>query len=161
MSKSELRKLMESELPSISFQKRRLYKTNKKEVMRLYNLLNKEIFGNKLPIAKITLLSKLPNMWGKCQAAGYPYSDKSVCEITVGTNWFCVQWLIMTLAHEMSHQYQWEVLGKQRIKKGKDPIMSHGPSFYTLRDKMNKKGIPLKKILHTNIWFEKQNLLKC
>ena len=50
---------------------------------------------------------------------------------------------IETLAHEMVHQWQWEVLSPQRYEEGKTPIMSHGPSFYAWRKPLHKYLIPL------------------
>lgn len=75
--------------------------------------------------------------------------------------WYCRQWLIIVLAHEMCHQYQWDVVGEKRIKQGKNPIMSHGPSFFIYRDKLAKHGIPLKRWQRMRKWFRTQNVFKC
>ena len=75
--------------------------------------------------------------------------------------WFCRQWFVDTLAHEMAHQYQWDVDGVKRIKEGCKPLMSHGPSFFKHRDNMEKHGLYL-KITHKNDkWFKYQCLKKC
>ena len=52
----------------------------------------------------------------------------------------------ITLAHEMVHQWQWEVLSPQRHEKGKPAIMSHGPSFYAWRKPLNEYLIPLTRM---------------
>ena len=100
-------------------------------------------------------------MWANCSATGWPVKDKTKCTITIQQNWFCIQWLIMVLAHEMCHQYQWDIIGKQQLKKGKFPVMSHGPSFFVRKKQLLKFGIPLKRVVHSHMWFSKQNLLKC
>jgi len=75
--------------------------------------------------------------------------------------WFCKQWLITVLAHEMCHQYQWDVLGYKRVKAGQKPIMSHGPSFFIFREKLAMHGIPLRRAMGVRSWFRYQNLFKC
>jgi hypothetical protein len=75
--------------------------------------------------------------------------------------WYSRQWLITVLAHEMCHQYQWDVQGLERLKKGKEPIMSHGPSFFVFRDKLKEHGIALKSAHSKRRWFLHQNMFKC
>ena len=75
--------------------------------------------------------------------------------------WFCRQWLITTLAHEMCHQYQWDIEGEKRLKEGKDRLMSHGPTFFQFRDKLKKHGISLKNAHGQRRWFRHQNFWKC
>lgn len=74
--------------------------------------------------------------------------------------WYCRQWLITTLAHEMCHQYQWDIIGEQRISGGKDRLMSHGPSFFIFRDKLKDQGISLKTAHRSRKWFRYQNLFR-
>ena len=75
--------------------------------------------------------------------------------------WYCKQWLITVLAHEMCHQYQWDVQGPKRLKAGKEPMLSHGPSFFVFRDKLAKHGIALKNSHSRRRWFKHQNFFKC
>lgn len=161
MSKTILRELMNKELPSISKQKRKAYKTNKKEITKLFDIINTTLFNGKLLRPKIVVKIRLPNCWGLCIGINPPKKNKSGCELIITQNHFCIQWLIAIIAHEMSHQYQWDIIGLQRIKKGLTPFMSHGPTFYIHRKKFNKYQIPLKRIIHNRVWFAKQNLLKC
>ena len=74
--------------------------------------------------------------------------------------WYCKQWLVTTLAHEMCHQYQWEIIGAERISMGKDPIMSHGPSFFLFRERLKEHGISLKTSHSKRKWFKYQNLFR-
>ena len=161
MKTDKLNQLMNTTLPSISFQKRKKYKTTITEVRKIYKIINTEIFNNKLPMAKLIVKKRINDAWGYCIGVNFPTKTKSGCTITICQNWYCKQWLIATIAHEMSHQYQWDVIGYNRLQKNKEPLMSHGPTFYKFRNKMNRVGIPLKRVIHGRNWFKKQNLLKC
>ena len=156
--------MMSEDLPNRTFQKRLRYRTSQKEVLALFNIINKEIFNNKLPVPRIEVMPNCRTYWGLCQAnALVLHSNKAIsnCTIRLMDKWFCKQWLITTLAHEMCHQYQWDVIGYQRLKEGRDPLMSHGPSFFVFRDKLAKHGISLKRSHGMRRWFRHQNLFKC
>lgn len=159
-----LKNLMIQDLPNITSQKRLRYRTNQKEVLALFKLINKEVFNNALPMPTLEVQSHCRDYWGMCIAKSYIlHADKtkSNCIIRLSDKWYCRQWLITTLAHEMAHQYQWDVLGHKRIKKGKAPLMSHGPSFFIYKHRMAKYGISLKKSHRMRKWFTYQNLFKC
>lgn len=159
---NKLVRLMRQELPSLSYQKRLSYHTSKKEVLSLFKLINKQVFNNKLPIPEIKVINRNTDFWGFCKAKGFvPIQGQSNCTIVLGEKWYCKQWLITTLAHEMCHQYQWDVNSFKRKKQGLRPIMSHGPSFFIYRDKLAKYGIPLKRHHRTKAWFANQNIFKC
>jgi len=65
---------------------------------------------------------------------------------------------ISTLAHEMVHQYQWDIYSNIRVKRGLTRHMSHGPSFYIWRNKLSKYGIALKSTVQKDKeWFLKQD----
>jgi hypothetical protein len=156
--------MMSEDLPNKTFQKRLRYRTNQKEVLALFNTINSEIFSNKLPIPRIEVMSNCRTYWGLCQANSFtlhPNKSISNCTIILMDKWFCKQWLITTLAHEMCHQYQWDVMGHQRVKNGQKPLMSHGPSFFIFRDKLARHGIPLKRWQRMRKWFKTQDVFKC
>jgi hypothetical protein len=162
MMTSKLLQLMSEPLPSIGLQKKLYYRPTKKEVKELYTIINKEVFNNQLPSAKVEVKSHCRGYWGICIAQGFnPKRKTSQCIIRLSDRWFCKQWLINTLAHEMVHQHQWDIYSKERDKQGKEPIMSHGPSFYKFRKKLSKHGIVLKKSSGMNRWFKYQKLSKC
>jgi hypothetical protein len=75
--------------------------------------------------------------------------------------WYCRHWLIMAVAHEMVHQYQWDIESKRRKRQGLPSIMSHGPTFFSWRDKLKKHGIPLKTYNDHDRWFQTQHLFRC
>jgi len=160
--KTTLKALMGQDLPNLTFQRKLCYITNIREVKALYRLINKEIFNNRLIMPKIYVRSRLRGTWGECQGIDLPYNNnKSRCIITLADRWYCRQWLITAIAHEMCHQFEWDIISKRREKEGLPPIMSHGPTFFRWREKLNKKGIPLKKSSDHEKWFVTQNLLKC
>jgi hypothetical protein len=166
MSSKKLKKYMSLELPSIADQKKLPYKTDKKEIRRLFRLINATIFNNKLKIPEIIVFDTFrgKNYWGMCETTHDDPSINTKCagvKIYLSNKWYCKQWLIDTLAHEMCHQYQWDVYSKQRAKKGCMPVMSHGPSFYKFRNKLARHNIALKRVHRQSIWFRHQNFFKC
>ena len=50
---------------------------------------------------------------------------------------------MFVVAHEMVHQYQWDILSNDREDQGLPPIMSHGPSFFAWREPLAEYNIPL------------------
>ncbi len=160
--KANLAELMREELPPIAYQKRLLYRTDRTEVEMLFKLINKAVFNNKLPMPEIEVVPRCRKYWGIC-FGGHDRipGKKSLCKIRLMDKWFCRQWLITTLAHEMCHQYQWDIVGDKRIKEGKERLMSHGPSFYIYRDKLAKQGISLKRSHGMRRWFKHQRFDKC
>ncbi len=158
---SKLNRLMTEALPTISFQKRLSYRTSLTEVRSLFKILNKELFNGELPIPKFQLVYRWKGYWGECSAKDdTPAAARSTCIITLVDKWVCRQWLITILAHEMCHQYQWDVAGLRRIQQGLEPIMSHGPSFFVHRDRLTMHSIPLKRSPNLGNWFKFQNLFK-
>jgi hypothetical protein len=159
---SKLLQLMSEPLPSIGLQKKLSYRPTKREVKKLYNIINEEIFNNELPPAHLEVKSHCRGYWGLCMAQGFnPKKKSSQCKIRLTDRWYCKQWLIDTLAHEMVHQYQWDIYSKERAVEGKEPIMSHGPSFYKFRKQLAEYGIVLKRTSRTSLWFKYQTLSKC
>lgn len=159
-----LKAYLTADLPSVPAQKRLKYRTNIKEVRKLYRLLNKVLFDNQLPMPEFIIFNRMKSYWGLCEAIDYrpdPNSKKSNIVIHLSNKWYCKQWLVDTLAHEMCHQYQWDILGKQRVLEGKEPLLGHGPSFFMHRERFRKYGINLKQHIRSNKWFKYQDLLKC
>lgn len=161
LRKNVLLELMQEEPPSISYQKRLGYRTDIHEVTYLYRLINKVIFKNALEMPEIEVVPRCRKYWGMCYASWDRLPGRrSYCKIRLMDKWYSHHWLISTLAHEMCHQYQWDVQGAQRRIQGKNPIMSHGPSFFVFRDKLKKHGIPLKSAHSKRKWFKTQDLFK-
>lgn len=163
MSKSILLQLMLENIPDINYQKKQEYRTSRREIIGLFKLINKEIFNNKLSVPEFRILQRSTDYYGLCSAKHFvPTSGtRSNCIITMSNKWYCKQWLIMTLAHEMVHQYQWDIHSFKRMKEGRNPIMSHGPSFFAFREKLQKYGIPLRREYCMKKWFKHQNFFRC
>ena len=152
--------LMDTPLPSLTAQKRLLFRPDLRDVERVYDKINHKIFNNKLYRPDINL-GTCRNYWGMCIGEAEQHDDGSFCTIKLSDKWYSVQWMVAVLAHEMAHQYQYEIDGVKRIKLGKDPIMSHGPSFFMFRDIFSTYGIPLRRSHSKSDWFKYQNLFKC
>ena len=60
----------------------------------------------------------------------------------------------------MCHQYQWDILGEERVRAGKERIVSHGSSFFLFKDKLEKHGISLKRAHVRKSWFKTQDFFK-
>lgn len=138
---------MQHDLPSVTEQRAKPFRPTEGQARYYFRLLNLLIFGNRLRLPKITV-RRLHGAWGQCRG-----DENLVCEIDLTDRFYCRQWFLIVLAHEMCHQYQWEVLGQQRVRRGRRPIMSHGPSFFIFRESLRRFGIPLKTAVRTQRWF--------
>lgn len=153
-TKYTLKELMSEDFPNKTYMRRMGYIANMREVKSLFRLINEEVFYNKLSMPKIVLKSRLRDCWGICQGADKPFrKGKSRCTIVLAERWYCKQWLIMSLAHEMVHQYQWDIYSEIRCRQGKESLMSHGPSFYIFRKRLAKHGIPLREFNDHHKWL--------
>lgn len=147
-------RFMDGQLPTIKEQKQKLYCPTIGQVEYYYRLLNHLVFHDKL-VRPDLVIRRLHAAWGLCIG----HRDMH-CEIHLTNRFYCKQWFLAVLAHEMCHQYQWQVLGEQRIRNGRNPIMSHGPSFFLFRDRLRQLGIPLKVRIRSNRWFKLQDFLR-
>jgi len=160
---NQLYKLMDTDIPSITQQKRLYYRTSLDEVNSLYDLLNREVFNDVLPKPNIIIMARCRKFWGYCLGDEYPDkgADRSYCTIKLSDKWYCRQWLITIIAHEMCHQYQWDVDSHTRKQLGLKPLLGHGPSFFIFKHELAKHRIPLKRSYGIRKWFKYQNLFKC
>jgi len=159
--RSKLAMLMREDLPSLGTQKKMRYYTNYNEVVRLFKLLNETIFNNKLDMPIIEVSPRCREYWGMCFGEYDKVRYKrSLCKIRIMNRWYCKQWMITILAHEMCHQYQWDILGEERVRAGKERIVSHGISFFLFKDKLAKHGISLKRAHVRKRWFKTQDFFK-
>ncbi len=113
------------------------------EVNEFHGLLNTEIFQNELPTPKFKMYRPVDNEIGWCEGRELSSKNNSACVIGLAHVFPDIQHFIMILAHEMVHQWQWDCLSRSRLAQKKLPIMSHGKSFYSFRDRFKPFYIPL------------------
>jgi hypothetical protein len=155
----DLKKLMDEPLPSKSLQRSKPYRPKMREVKALFRLINREIFYNRLPMPLFEI-RRLKDCIGMCYGREGPIrKTKSHCTLYLADRYYCRQWFISTLAHEMVHQYQWDVYSNILVKRGYHRHMSHGPTFYIWRKKLAKYNIALKStVLKDKHWFTHQDV---
>jgi hypothetical protein len=156
---TQLMRLLETPLPSISRQRRKPYRPDEREINRIYSLINRVVFDGQMTRPRIVTGREVDAL-GWCIGLKPPRSRRSGCLIRLTDKWFSVHWLIFVLAHEMCHQYQWDILGPERQAQGRLPLMSHGPSFFQHRLRLAELGVPLLKKVYMYRWFQYQDLKK-
>jgi len=157
-----IRKIMQSALPTKTEQRKFPYRPQIQELEYTYDLLNRYVFDNALNRPEITTRQH-QKAWGLCEG-DLAEDDSKIyyqSKIILHNKWYCPQWMVTILAHEMVHQYQWDVLGPERYSKGKHWLMSHGPSFFMFKGVLEDYNIALKVKYGRRRWFETQDLFAC
>jgi len=159
-----IRSIMEAELPSITSQRRKLFRPSSADITYAYNIINRHVFRNQLRKPKITI-GRLGPAWGTC---GWYYGEKNPgtqCDIWLADKWFCPQWFMNTLAHEMVHQWQWDVYRWDHLDEyGREMNVvsaGHGPNFFAWREEFDYYGLNLKTFFRQRKWFLYQDFTKC
>jgi hypothetical protein len=158
-----IRSIMAVPLPSITYQRRKQFRPNEMDVLYAYNIINRYVFDGVLTRPQITL-GGIRKCWGLCSWLTKEQHNGSWCDIRLVPNWFCQQWFMNTIAHEMVHQYQWDVYRWELAEDGRQIYMNsgaHGPSFYMFRDRFEHYGLNLKISFGQKRWFKHQNFSKC
>ena len=127
-----LRVLVQSELPPLTARKK----------------LNKYVFNDRLSCPPI-VLGICRGYYGACEGFADKTRPGTYCKIRLSNKWTSVQWMITVLAHEMVHQYQWDVYSVKRERQGLTNIMSHGPSFFEWKDRLAEFAIDLRTAYNT------------
>ena len=155
-----IRSLMATELAPVWVQKKKPFRPDADFVNYAYKNLNRYIFDGQLVQPEIQI-GTLRKAWGWCIGAHDPEPTGSYCKIRLMDKWYSPQWFMNTLAHEMVHQWQYDIAGPDRKAIGQQSLMSHGPSFFAWRDRFQYYGLHLKTYHHTGKWFKYQNFNKC
>lgn len=159
-----IRNIMAAPLPSITFQRRKSFRPTPSDLTYAYNIINKHVFYGVLERPKIKMGS-IRGAWGECQWMPAEQFTGSWCYMRLSDKWFCQQWFMNTLAHEMVHQYQWDIHRWDHIEVyGKDIHQNsggHGPSFYEWSDRFEYYGLCLKRSFGQKRWFKHQDFTKC
>lgn len=159
-----IRSIMEQPLPSITYQRRKLFRPSYADIYHAYHLINRYVFDYQLrrPHLYQGILRKA---WGLCSWEYNQQLSGSWCTISISDKWFCQQWFMNTLAHEMVHQYQWDhYRWEHREIHGREMYLNsggHGPSFFEWRDRFTHYGLNLKTAFGQKRWFKFQDFTKC
>lgn len=159
-----IRAIMEQPLPGITYQRRKSFRPSDYDISHAYNIINRYVFDNQLYKPEITK-RRLKKCWGLCQWHDEQQRFGTWCSIELSDKWFCQQWFMNTLAHEMVHQHQWDVYRYDHLDyHGKEMYVKsggHGPSFYLWRDRFEEYGLKLKVSFGQRRWFKHQDFTKC
>jgi hypothetical protein len=119
------------------------------------------LFDNRLRKPEIAQGSRRKT-WGFCQWEDRLQDTGSYTTIKLMDKWFTPSWFVQTLAHEMVHQYQWDI---ERLDNTgfniRENSGAHGPSFFAWRDRFAYWGINLKTAHGQRRWFRHQDFNKC
>lgn len=155
-----LRAALEAPLPSITYQKRKSFRINDEDVKYAYKIINRYVFDNELRKPNV-ILGRTRLYWGMCIGHSFMQDSGSFCTIKLTDKFYSVHWFLNTLAHEMAHQYQWDVITPERLAEGRPPIISHGPTFFMWKERMAYYGLTLKTAHSMHRWFKHQEFSKC
>lgn len=155
-----IQSLMQYELPSLTEQRAKVYRPDLDEINWVYNKLNFYIFDNELKRPPIKI-GQWRGYWGECTGHDDFTNPGTYCSMKLSDKWFCVQWMVTTLAHEMAHQYEWDVIGEYYESRGRERRMTHRAAFFIHRDRMAQYGIDLKTSHGQKRWFKHQDFRKC
>lgn len=159
-----IRSIMDSELPSLTYQRRKQFRPGPADITYAYNIINRHVFDGQLRIPVITT-GRINHAWGMCSWENTKQSPGTYCKIWLADKWFCPHWFMNTLAHEMVHQWQWDVYRWDHLDyHGKEMFTDsggHGPSFFMWRDRFEYYGLNLKTYFRQKKWFKFQDFNKC
>jgi len=159
-----IRAIMATPLPSITYQRRKSFRPTDADIIYAYNIINRYVFDNQLRRPDIQQ-GTLRKAWGYCQWLDSEQDNGTSVEIRLMDKWFCPQWFMQTLAHEMVHQYQWDIYRYEHMDYyGRDINQSsgaHGPSFFAWRERFEFYDLTLKVSFGQRRWFKFQDFTKC
>jgi hypothetical protein len=160
-----INRIMEAELPSKTYQRQKLYRPDPAEVVYAYNVINRHVFGGQLHRPDIYVKSHLRRIWGSCSWLDRKQYTGSYCYIQLSDKYFCQQWFYQVLAHEMVHQWQWDIYRWDHEdyfdRKMYEKSGAHGPSFYAWRERFEHYGLNLKTSHSQRRWFLHQDFNRC
>ncbi len=100
-----------------------------------FRTLNRGLFNGRL-VEPVMCVKRLAHDWGRCIARVIPYKKADI-EYTIELHSKYPKWkdFIETLAHEMVHLYQMQVM--------EDPYSNHNDNFYGFKTKFKRLGLKL------------------
>lgn len=158
-----IRRIMQEPLPGLTYQRRKQFRPSDEDINYAYNILNRYLFDNKLKRPEIRK-GIARKTWGSCHWLLEQQPSGSHCHIQLSDKWFCQQWFMNTLAHEMVHQWQWDIYRWELLEEGRkiyEDSGAHGPSFFAWRDRFDYYDLTLKTTYGQRRWFKFQSFDKC
>jgi len=159
-----IKRLMQQPLPSKTYQRKLQYRPSLDEIDYYYELINQNCFDGQLK-SPVIFVGRIHKVWGVCHWENDLQQTGSYCWMRLSDKWFCQQWLINILAHEMVHQFVWDIYRwEHRQLHGRDIYTGgngHGPSFFAWRERLAMNGLYLKTVHDAHKWFKYQDLSKC
>ena len=156
-----IRAIMEAPLPSLTYQRRLSFRPSYADKNYAYNICNRYLFDNRLRKPTITQGQRRA-VWGFCNWEDDYDHTGSYTTIALANKWFCPSWFLQTLAHEMVHQWQWDIIGmKERGGDYEKRGGAHGPDFFQFREVFDYYGLHLKTSHGMKRWFKHQDFRKC
>lgn len=131
-----LQKIIAKPIPNKDEYWRSNYRPSQQKVAHTYNLLNKVLFKGRLVRPKIAIYQQR-EVWGWANMLPGHRVD-----IGINHRYPCEQFFVAVLAHEMIHQWQWEVDAVKRIKQGLRVQTCHGENFQMWKNTFEKYQIP-------------------
>ena len=112
------------------------FRPKRADLEEWFNILNEQVFSNKLqPVTKLRI-KKLEHMYGFYGYFSKRHKKYGKTQITLTTSFPNKKIFVEILAHEMIHHFQ---------NSYNEPV-AHGPSFVCWRDNFKVKGIKLYKV---------------
>jgi hypothetical protein len=147
-------------LPPKTYQRRKLFRPSDADINYAYNIINRHLFKNQLqkPEIKLGIIHKC---WANCSWEDQEQESGSHTIIRMSDKWFCAQWCLNTLAHEMVHQWQWDIHRWAQGGHIHEYSGGHGPSFFAWREEFEYYGLHLKTSHGQRRWFRHQDFTKC
>lgn len=140
--------VMKTELPPKVYQREKRFRPDAKLVNVVYEMLNFQLFNSTLTRPQI-ILRQHRNQFGQTLCYTQRVRRGTDCVIDISDKWYCVQWLIAVLSHEMIHQYQWDLRQYSEID-------FHGSTFYEWSTKFSEHDIPLSSTYDGDYWLSHQ-----
>jgi hypothetical protein len=131
-----LERMMAKPIPNRAEYWRNEYRPTRQKIALTYNLLNKTFFKDKLERPTIQVYRQR-ECWGWANLL-----DNYRVDMGLNHRYPCEQFFIGVLAHEMIHQWQWEVDAPWRRKNGIRIQTCHGENFIAWKDTFAEYEIP-------------------
>ena len=97
----------------------------------IFRNINRNVFNEELKMPNFRLVYS-GDFWGECRGDEF---NTEKCTIKINKSFPSKRLFIVTLAHEMVHQWEWLVYEE----------MTHGKNFFVWRDELKKYNIPLNR----------------